>query len=533
MTSRLIKQNKTFLAVIILLFVLFGLVIYFGGQQIYENESKLFNKNADAQLLSAREVIKVFFSDSKNDLFFLRDLLSIKNYTNQNFKSADYKNEVTQLFREFARTHRQYYKIRIIDSSGYEIIRIDNTRDGSCLIVPDTQLQDKKHRYYFAEAIKLEKNQLYTSPLDLDLEGEKAEVPYLPVIRLATTLFNNKNKKRGLLILNMYASRVLELLHRNMFLQTEGGDLISLNADRSVNFRKSDFNFTPPAGRLRVSDVENIHYATVEFLPGHKLIVALYNRYPMLKVALYRLILISLVLLALALGLILIIVHLNNSRFRELVRAQKAIIFSLAALSEWRDPETRGHLERTRNYAALLAKQLQKNKKYRKIITDEFIEDLYDAIPLHDIGKVGVPDSVLLKPGKLTPEEYEKIKKHGLIGKLIIQDTIDKFKLKQSFILRGRNICAYHHEKYNGRGYPEGLKGEEIPLEARIFALCDAYDAIRSKRHYKDERSHEEAVRRIKSESGRQFDPDIVNAFLKCEKQFREVSETYNRIIHG
>jgi putative two-component system response regulator len=278
---------------------------------------------------------------------------------------------------------------------------------------------------------------------------------------------------------------------------------------------------------LNISNVETIHYSTVEFLLGKRLIVAVFHSRLSLKVALQRLIIASIIFFVLFLCLILIISHINILRFRELIGAQKAIISSLAELTEGRDPETGRHLERTRNYCVILAKQLRKSKKYRKIITDEFIEDLYEASPLHDIGKVGIRDAVLLKEGKLTQEEYEEMKKHVIIGKQVLQHAIDKFKLKQSFFIVGRNICAYHHEKFNGKGYPEGLKGDEIPMEARIFALCDAYDAIRSKRPYKNELSHEEAVKRIKAESGEHFDPNIVDAFLKCERKFLEISETY------
>jgi putative two-component system response regulator len=527
MSRKLIKQNKAFLSIVIILFILFGLVLYFGGNQIYKREARWRHGNAVSQLLSAKEIIKIFFSDFGHDLFFLRDFPGTKGYVDSDFESINYRNEVKEIFYGFARHHKEYYQIRIIDSSGYETVRIDNRRDGTTVIVPDSQLQSKKHRYYFQEAMKLDRDQIYASPIDLNIERGEIEVPYVPVIRLATPLFDSKAEKKGILILNIYFSRVLELLPENMFIQTEEGNLISLKSDGSISFNKSNYDFRDPSGWLYISDVETIHYSSVEFLPGKRLILGIHHGHPLLKRALQRLILVSGILLALFLCLILIISYINTLRFKELIRAQKAIIFSLAGLAEWRDPETGHHLERTRNYSVVLAKQLRNNKKYRKIITNEFIEDLYYAAPLHDIGKVGIRDSILLKEGKLTEEEYGEMKKHVMIGKQVLQDAIDKFKLKQSFFIMGRNICAYHHEKYNSKGYPEGLKGEEIPLEARIFALCDAYDAIRSKRPYKDEVLHEEAVRRINSDSGEHFDPDIVDAFLKCEKEFMKISNTY------
>ena len=529
MNWKIIKQNKIFLSIVIILFILFGLVLYFGGNQIYEGEAKLQRENEVSQLLSAKEVIEVFFSDFGYDLFFLRNLPSTKGYIDSDFESIKYRNEVKEILYTFAKNHEYYYQLRIIDSSGYEIVRIDNERDGTTVIVPDSDLQDKKHRYYFQEAMKLDRDQIYASSIDLNIEQGKVEIPYVPVIRLASSLFDSRGEKKGILILNVYFSRILELLPENMFIQTEEGNLISLNPDRSVNFNKSnyDFDFSVRSGGLYISDLETIHYSTVEFLPGKRLIIMIYDIHPLLKATLQKLILSSLIILTLFLCLILIIGYINFSRFRELIGAQKAIISSLAGVTEGRDPETGRHLERTRNYLVVLAKQLRKNKKYRRLITNEFIEDLYDAAPLHDIGKVGIRDAILLKESKLTNEEYEEMRKHVRIGKQVLQEVIDRFKYKPSFFIIGRNICAYHHEKYNGKGYLEGLKGQEIPLEARIFALCDSYDVIRSKRPYKDELSHEEALRRIKSDSGEHFDPDIVDAFLKCEKEFLKVSDTY------
>jgi len=161
------------------------------------------------------------------------------------------------------------------------------------------------------------------------------------------------------------------------------------------------------------------------------------------------------------------------------------------------------------------------------VITGEFIEDLLLAGPLHDIGKVGIPDAVLLKPGPLSDDEWRIMKNHVRIGAQILDRAIERYGLKDRYLIMAKNICAYHHERYDGSGYLEGLKGEEIPLEARIFALADAYDAIRSKRPYKGPLSHEEAVRRIKEAAGRHFDPQVVEAFLRCEEEFRRISESF------
>jgi putative two-component system response regulator len=382
--------------------------------------------------------------------------------------------------------------------------------------------------------MKLEKDQVYVSPIGLNIEWEEIEAPHKPVIKLATPLFDSKNEKKGILVLSMCLSGIFKYLPENTFIQTEEGNLIALNLDGvdfseygSVNFTKSEYVFNDDSGLLYISDVEFIRYSTVEFFPDKRLVVAIYQDISLLSESLQRLKLNYLMFCAAFLGLILIVSSIGILRFREMIKAQKAIIFSLAKLTESRDPETGYHLERTRSYSVALARELRNNKKYRKIITQEFIDDLYEVAPLHDIGKVGIPDSILLKDSRLTDEEYEKMKKHVLIGEQVLQDIIDRFQPKQSFFIMARNICAYHHEKYNGQGYLKGLKREEIPLEARIFALADAYDAIRSKRPYKEALPHVEAVRIIKSDSGKHFDPDIVEAFLKCEQEFKEISDTY------
>ncbi len=520
MNRRLIKQNKTFLSIVTILFILIGSVLYFGVNQIYEREAKWRHGHAVSQLLSAKENIKVFFADLEHDLLFLRNISSTREYVDSNYESINYRSEVEKLLYEFAKVCKHYYQISIVDSSGYEIIGIDNRLDNAPVITPRTQLQNSKYKDLFRETMKMDNNQVYVSPIHSGIQKEEIAEHNFPMIGLAMPLFNSKNEKKGILALNMYLSRLLKILPENMFIQTEDGNLISLRQDGSITFNKSYYDFSDNSGWIDIPDDVTIHYSDVELLPGKELVVAIFHKHPMLKAILQRLILVSIILLALFLFLILIIGYLNLLRFRELMGAQRAIIFSLAELAEYRDPETGKHLERTRKYSVVLAKQLRNHKKYRRIITNEFIEDLYDAAPLHDIGKVGIRDSILLKEGKLTEEEFEEMKRHVLIGKKVLQDAIDKFKLRQSFIAIGRNICAYHQEKYNGKGYPAGLKDGEIPLEARIFALCDAYDAIRSKRSYKGKLPHDEAVRRIKSDRGEHFEPEVVDAFLECQNEF-------------
>ncbi len=170
----------------------------------------------------------------------------------------------------------------------------------------------------------------------------------------------------------------------------------------------------------------------------------------------------------------------------------------------------------------ILARQLSIHKKYKKI-TRDFLDNLYYAATLHDIGKVAIPDAVLLKNGKLTDVEFDEMKQHVLTGQNTQRDN-RKIHLTESFLEMGMNICAYHHEKFNGKGYPEGLVGEEIPLEARIFALYDAYDAIRSKRSYKEGLSDLEAMNRIVADKNQHFDPDVVEAFLDCEKKLLAIT---------
>ncbi len=213
----------------------------------------------------------------------------------------------------------------------------------------------------------------------------------------------------------------------------------------------------------------------------------------------------------------------NQTRLRERNDARDATILAFAHLAESRDPETGAHLERVQEYCRALCQELAKTRKYSATIDGEYIEAIVRSSPLHDIGKVGIPDDILRKPGKLTAEEFEIMKRHTVIGGDTIRQLIDSGRNKE-FLQMSMEIAYAHHEKYNGSGYPHGLAGAEIPLAARIMALADVYDAITSKRVYKDAMPHEKAAEIIRSDRGKHFDPDIVDAFNACENRFRQLA---------
>jgi PAS domain S-box-containing protein len=207
----------------------------------------------------------------------------------------------------------------------------------------------------------------------------------------------------------------------------------------------------------------------------------------------------------------------------QLQEARAATILGLAKLAEYRDEGTGSHLERIREYARLIAVQMARLPKYDGYITKEYTEDLFRSSILHDIGKVGIPDAILLKPDGLTPEEFEVIKTHTLIGGEAL-NAIDSQIEGKSFLTLGKEIAYHHHEKWDGSGYPRGLKGERIPLSARMVALADVYDALTTKRFYKEAYSHQKAKDIIISLRGTHFDPDVVDSFLACEDIFEKIS---------
>jgi len=213
-------------------------------------------------------------------------------------------------------------------------------------------------------------------------------------------------------------------------------------------------------------------------------------------------------------------------RTRDLKLTQSIFIDSLGALAEYRDPETGGHIKRTQNYVKALALELSKSPDYRDQLSDEVIDLLHKSAPLHDIGKVGIADKILLKPGQLSDIEFEEMKRHAEFGYKTIKESMQKLHSK-SFLKHAMDIAYTHHEKWDGSGYPRGLKGDNIPLSGRLMALADVYDALISKRCYKPPFTHEKAVAIIKDGKGSHFDPTIVDIFLNIESTFLNIAVMY------
>lgn len=214
-------------------------------------------------------------------------------------------------------------------------------------------------------------------------------------------------------------------------------------------------------------------------------------------------------------------------RTREVQVIQDVTILAMASLAETRDNETGNHIRRTQNYVRALAKKLKGHPRFRAALDDETIEMLYKSAPLHDIGKVGIPDSILLKPAKLTPEEFEVMKTHTTLGRNAIAAAEMRISAPSSFLSFAREIAYSHQEKWDGSGYPEGLAGDRIPVSARLMALADVYDALISRRVYKPPFPHARALEIIREGRGAHFDPDVVDAFLAIADEFDDIARRY------
>jgi cyclic di-GMP phosphodiesterase len=212
----------------------------------------------------------------------------------------------------------------------------------------------------------------------------------------------------------------------------------------------------------------------------------------------------------------------SDQRLRQVLAIQDVAVFTLAKVAQSRDHETGVHLTRLREYAQILARELSVQGPYCRLIDDSFLDDLYRSSPLHDIGKVGIPDSILLKPGRFTDEEFEIMKRHTVLGGNILHEAVMQSQ-GGGFLTMAAIIAQYHHERWDGSGYSARLAGHEIPLPARIVAVADVFDALTSERPYKEAWSTDQTREMIISQSGSHFDPAIVEAFERTYDQFLHV----------
>ncbi len=213
----------------------------------------------------------------------------------------------------------------------------------------------------------------------------------------------------------------------------------------------------------------------------------------------------------------------------QVMAAQSATISAFCSLAETRDNETGNHIRRTQHYVKVLAEALRRHPRFKDALDEQTVELFYRSAPLHDIGKVAIPDAILNKPGKLTPEEWETMKLHTAYGRNAIAIAErDLTGTGQDFLRYAREIAYSHHEKWDGSGYPQGLSGETIPLCARLMAVADVYDALISRRVYKAPFTHEQALAVITEGRGYHFDPDIADAALALGEQFREIAKTFS-----
>jgi putative two-component system response regulator len=215
------------------------------------------------------------------------------------------------------------------------------------------------------------------------------------------------------------------------------------------------------------------------------------------------------------------------ARTRELQATHDVTILALASLAETRDNETGNHLRRTQHYVRALAEKLRNHPRFRPYLDQQTIELMFKSAPLHDIGKVGIADQILLKPGRFEPAEFEIMKTHARLGYQALVHAEELLGAQVPFLRIAKEIALCHHEKWDGSGYPSGLAGEAIPVSARLMAVADVYDAVISRRVYKSEMTHQTAVAIIRDGAGRHFDPAVAAAFMALEKEFEQIAERY------
>ena len=574
--------NKRFWGLWLPLSLMGGIAIYFSFSLL----ERVVADRLDRKTFHASELVQKQVKDNLQGIYVDLDFIE-ESHSTQNVlldpSSEVHKSELNALFLTLSGTHKTYDQIRLLSNEGMELARV-NYNSGKPAIIQSEALQDKSDRYYFQEAIKQPAGHVYVSRLDLNIEDGQVERPYKPVIRFAKAIRDETGAVQGVVVLNYLAEILLD--NYRAILSSVPGQRMLLNSDGywlSNDVRAKEWGFmledeyafsrefpTLWSGMKDLSegvlegDQGRVNFFTLKPLavkhqheePQWKMVVVNTDHKLGISFLYEHLAYLYPLLLAYPLGSILLwfwaradsgreiaekeLLALNKlleekvkKRTVELEATKDAAILSLATLAETRDNETGQHIRRTQHYMQILAKELRQYPEFHDLLSDQSIQQIIKSAPLHDIGKVGIPDSILLKAGKLSDDEMQVMKTHTTLGSDAIEEAINS--LSSSLAIDGtgtylhyaRDIAHYHHERWDGKGYPKGLHGDSIPLHARMMALADVYDALVNERVYKEAFSREETEDIILNQSAGQFDPRVIEAFMNIKDQFWEIKTKY------
>lgn len=537
-----------------LLFFIFGIlpwgVSVFSLYKDYEQEKHVYIHGQQEILRYYQKEILLRYTQVFSDIEYLSKRNDLSEFI-EKYKDTE---NIEKNWLLFSKTSGQYEQIRYIDQTGKECIRI-NYNDGDPYVVSNTDLQNKGERYYFSMLREMEEPEIIVSPVDLNVEYGEIELPPKPIIRFSLPLFSQDGIFKGAMILNYRASNLLENLEatisakkdelfvlnsRGFFLKApnplylwgfmyEGGVRYTLSDLYGLDIKEdfSDFEgvIQTEEGVLVYNKVVvgGTTSMTTTFMEPWWILLTLSRaeRNPITNSTMMLWAIIArywqqelfLFIAALAISLVGTALYSKLStaeKLRDTYRkVMRQMVVALELTSKLKDDDTGNHIKRVCLYSRLLAKEYG--------LPQEEVEMITSYASLHDIGKIGIEDSILKKPGDLTLEERSRMNEHVEIGGKLMEDL--------EFDTIACNIARYHHENWDKSGYGKGLSGEHIPLEARIVSLADTYDALRTRRCYKLPYPHEQARDIIMQESGRKFDPQLVNCFLRVQDEFERVYE--------
>jgi len=502
-TFKFIKNPRYFYTAIAATFGIFVLLIIFTGRQIYEGEKhKLYESKA-----SELSITRINFEQRIDEVELeLRRVVNAMKY--QNLFERPEESLINAFVSDFLFDH--HYISIIIRDSNNNFTKLDS---------PNTPEEYK-------DFLKLSGKEIFSIlPLkDVNNIVISNELKLLYLVKYLPNSIGDEDKcivfffTPALLLKYLPSSYALLLKDEN-----KQWTPASNNFPKNFDLPKviEDSNFIP------ISDTQSVFVAPLQNNNTNYVLASVTDMSELRHTLLYSTI-ITVIFFSAFFIFIVVLIYIRNQQISQLIETQKATVVCLANLAEFKDNETADHLERTRHYGTLLSNYLKQKPEFNSKISREYIENIGFASVLHDIGKVGVPDSILKKPDKLTSDEFEVIKHHTTYAKNILKDLVSKYKINDIFFTLAYNIAVYHHEKWDGSGYPEGLSGIDIPLEARIFSACDVYDALCSERVYKPPFSHEKAMSIINEGKGTHFDPDVVDAINACAEQFKQIHNTYN-----